>query len=81
MSARDLMEIEAPIVVSMPIFRAGEWANYDGRSYRIKHTVISKRELFVHLEGIQEPVPSHKLQVAWTQMAVRAKRPRAKDPV
>jgi hypothetical protein len=74
MSARDLMELDEPIVVTMPIFKPGDWANYDGRSYRIKHTVISKRELFVHLEGIQEPVPAHRLQVPWTQMSVRPRR-------
>ena len=68
------MELEEPIVVTMPLFKPGDWANYEGRSYRIKHTVISKRELFVHLEGIQEPVPAHRLQVPWTQMAVRPRR-------
>ena len=65
MSARDLMELDEPIVVTMPIFKPGD---------RIKHTVISKRELFVHLEGIQEPVPAHRLQVPWTQMSVRPRR-------
>jgi len=74
MSARDLMEPDEPIVVTMPIFKPGDWANYEGRSYRIKYTVISKRELFVNLEGIQEPVPAHRLQVAWTQMSVRPRR-------
>lgn len=74
MSARDLMELDEPIVVTMPIYKPGDWANYEGRSYRIKHTVISKRELFVHLEGMQEPVPAHRLEVAWTQMSVRPRR-------
>jgi len=77
MSARDLMEVEEPIVVSMPIFKVGEWANYEGRSYQIKHTVISQRDLYVHLEGVYEPVPSHKLEVAWRHMTVRPRRPRA----
>lgn len=74
MSARDLMELDEPIVFTMPIFKPGDWANYEGRSYRIKHTVISRRELLVNLEGIQEPVPAHRLQVAWTQMSVQPRR-------
>ncbi len=74
MSARDLMEVDESIVVSLPIFKPGDWANYEGRSYRIKHTVISARNLLVQLDGVKEPVPAHRLEVAWTRMSVRPRR-------
>ena len=47
----------------MPIFRPGTVAYLNGRQTTVSHVLISRGQLFVHVDGQTNPVPCELLEI------------------
>lgn len=56
------------LIINMKIYKAGQYANYNGRSYRIMHVTINGYKLSVSLDGITGAVDSRYVEVEETQV-------------
>lgn len=63
--------IAEPVVVHLPLYRAGSSVNYQGRDYTVGHVVISRSVLQVYLQELGSSVSSEKLHLAPTRLVMQ----------
>lgn len=60
-----------PVVVHMPLYRAGSRVSYQGRDYTVGHVVISRSVLQVYLQELGSSVDAEKLQISPTRLVLQ----------
>ena len=60
-----------PVVVHMPLYRAGSRVSYQGRDYTVGHVVSSRSVLQVYLQELGSSVDAEKLQIAPTRLVLQ----------
>jgi len=57
--------------IHLPLFRSGTRVSYQGKLCTVKHVVISRRQLLVHLRETNSPVRAEKLVLEPTRLSLR----------
>jgi len=60
-----------PVVVHLPLYRAGSHVSYQGRDYTVGHVVISRSVLQVYLQELGSSVDAEKVQVSPTRLVLQ----------
>ncbi len=60
-----------PVVVNLPLYRAGSRVGYQGRDYTVGHVVISRSVLQVYLQELGNSVDAEKLQAPPTRLVLQ----------
>ncbi|HSV52152.1 MAG TPA: hypothetical protein VLJ57_08560 [Burkholderiaceae bacterium] len=61
------------VTIRMPIYRSGQTVQHHGYSARVSHVLLRRGELFVYLEGRENPVDPSELALEPTEFVYRRK--------
>lgn len=59
------------VKIRLPLFKAGQAVQHQGRSARVSHVLLRRGELFVYLEGRDVPVDPVELTVEPTELVYK----------
>ena len=57
----------------MPLFRPGTEVTQNGRREVVSHVILRRRELMIYLQGHEDPVKPHTLQLSPTLFSTERK--------